>query len=104
MISEDLKDKIQQWIFKYDNVIHSPITDDTVLVIDELIGKKNKRAGKVLLTCSVRELHNDLIKDINDNGLKDVWNKNKILVSETSLRLLLSDQLKKCTPRYKQMY
>ena len=103
MISEDLKDKIQQWIFKYDNVIHSPITDDTVLVIDELIGKKNKRAGKVLLTCSVRELHNDLIKDINDNGLKDVWNKNKILVSETSLRLLLSDQLKKCTPRYKQM-
>ena len=72
MISEDLKDQIQKWVCNYDNVIHSPITDDTILVIDELIGKKHKRAGKVLLTCSVRELHNDLIKDINDGGLKDI--------------------------------
>ena len=58
LISEDLKDQIQQCICKYDNVIHSPITDDSILVIDELICKKTKRVGKLLLPCSVRELHN----------------------------------------------
>ena len=71
-ISEDLKDHTQQWVCKYDNVIHSPITDDIILVIDELIGKKMKRVCNLLLTCSIRELHNDLIKDINDGGLKDI--------------------------------
>ena len=72
MISEDLKDQIVQWVFKYDNVIYSPIIDDTILVIDKLTGKKTKRVGKLFLTYSVRELHNDLIKDINDGGLKDI--------------------------------
>lgn len=85
-------------------MIHSPITDDTILVIDELTGKKTKRLGKLLLTCSVRELYNDLIIDVNNGGLKDVWNDNKLLVSETSLRFLLPDQLKKFTARYQQMY
>ena len=42
MISEDLKDQIVQWICKYDNVIHSPITDDKILVIDELKVRKPK--------------------------------------------------------------
>ena len=69
---------------------HSPIADDIILVIDELIGKKTKRCG------------NDLIKDVNDVGLKDVWNDNEILVSETGLIYLLSDQLEKFTPRYKE--
>ena len=72
MISEDLKDQIVQWVFKYDNVIYSPIIDDTILVIDKLTGKKTKRVGKLFPTYSVRELHNDLIKDINDGGLKDI--------------------------------
>ena len=53
-------------------MVHSPITDDTILVVNELTGKKTKRVGKLFLTYSVRELHNDLIKDINDGGLKDI--------------------------------
>ena len=72
-------------------VIHSPITDDTILVIDELTGKKTKRVVKLLLTCSVRELYNDFIKDVNDGGLKDIWNDNKLLVSETGLKFVLPD-------------
>ena len=104
LISEDLKDQIVQWICKYDNVIHLPITYDTILVIDELTGKKPKRVGKLLLTCSIKELYNDLIIDVNDGGLKDVWNDNKLLVSETSLIFLLPDQLKKFTARYQKLY
>ena len=44
-----------------------------------------------------------MIKDVNDGGLKDVLNENKLSVSETGLRFLLPDQLKEFTPRYKQM-
>ena len=46
-------------------MIYSPTTDYTILVTNELTRKKTKRIGKLLLTCSVRELHNDLIKDLN---------------------------------------
>ena len=58
LVSEDLKDQIVEWVCKYDNVIHSTITDDTILVVDELIGKKTKRVVKLLLSCSVKEVHN----------------------------------------------
>ena len=103
LVSEDLKDEIVEWVCKYDNVIHSTITDEKILVEDELIGKKTKRVGKLLLSCSVREVHNDLITDVNDDFLKDVWNENNLLVSETGLRCFLPDQLKKFPPLYNQM-
>ena len=72
-------------------MVHSPITDDTILVVNELTGKKTKRVGKLLLTRLVREFYNDLIKDVNDGGLKDIWNDNKLLVSETGLKFVLPD-------------
>ena len=40
---------------------------------------------------------------MNEVGLLNVWNDNKLLVSETALRFLLSPQSKKFTLRYKQM-
>ena len=82
----------------YDDVINSPINDDTILVVDETAGKKIKIVGTLLLRYSVRELHNDLIKDVNEGGLLDIWNDNKLLVSEIALRFLLPPQLKKFTP------
>ena len=87
LISEYFKYQCVPWICNYDKMVHSPITDDTILVVNELTGKKTKRVGKLLLTCSVTELNNNLIKDINDGGLKDVWNDSKLLVSETGVRL-----------------
>ena len=70
-----------------------------------LIGKKTKRVGKLLLHTSVRELHNDLIKSEKLGGLPTVWtwDKKKLLVSDTVLRHLMPRQVKKITPRYKQM-
>ena len=87
MISEYFKYQFVPLICNYDKMVHSPITDDTILVVNELTGKKTKRVGKLLLICSVTELNNNLIKDINDGGLKDVWNDSKLLVSETGVRL-----------------
>ena len=44
--------------------------------------KKQVRKQKVvnlLLRCSVRELHNDLLNNVNKGGLQYVWNDNKLL-------------------------
>ena len=38
--SEDLTQEIQQWVCIYDDIIHSPINDDTIVVVDETTGKK----------------------------------------------------------------
>ena len=52
---------------------------------------------KLLLQVSVRELHNGLVSDPNDGGLKDSRDKeDKIIISDSTLRLLLPQQLKKC--------
>ena len=53
---------------------------------------------------SVRELHNSLVSDPNDGGLKDARDENgKIIISDSTLRSLLPPQLKKMSARYKIM-
>ena len=52
---------------------------------------------KLLLQVSVRELHNILVSDPNDGGLKDARDEDgKIIISDSTLRSLLPPQLKKC--------
>ena len=46
---------------------------------------------------SVRELHNSLVSDPNDGGLKDARDEDgKIIISDSTLRSLLPPQFKKC--------
>ena len=50
---------------------------------------------KFLLQVSIRELHNILVSDPNDGGMKDARNENgNIIISDSTLRLLLPPQLK----------
>ena len=57
---------------------------------------------KLLLQVSVRELHNILVSDPNDGGLKDAWDEyGKIIISDSTLRSLLPPQLKQMSARYK---
>ena len=47
---------------------------------------------------SVRELHNILVSDTNDGGLKDARDEDgKIIISDSTLRSLFPPQLNKCT-------
>ena len=48
-------------------------------------------------------MHNGLIKTELYSGLECVWKSKKLLVSGPALRCLLPKQVKKFTPRYKQM-
>ena len=53
---------------------------------------------------SVRELHNSLVSDPNDVGLKDARDEDdNIIISDSTLRSLLPPQLKQISARYKVM-
>ena len=59
---------------------------------------------KLLLQVSVRELHNSLVSDPHDGGLKDARDEDdKIIISESTLRSLLPPQFKKMSARYNIM-
>ena len=58
----------------------------------------------MLFQVSVRELHNSLVSDPNDGGMKDARDENgKIIISDSTLRLLLPQKLKQMSARYKIM-
>ena len=66
--------------------------------------KEHQLVPKLLLQVSVRELHNSLVSDPNDGGLKNARNENgKIIISDSTLRLLFPPQLKQIPARYKVM-
>ena len=59
---------------------------------------------KLLLHVSVKELHNSLVSDPNDGGLKDTRDEyGKIIISDSTFRSLLPTQLKQMSARYKIM-
>ena len=54
---------------------------------------------------SVKELHNSLVSDPNDGGLKDARDENgKIIISDSTLHSLLPPQLKQMSARYNIMW
>ena len=52
---------------------------------------------------SIRDLHNGSIKSKNKGELNKVWRGNKLLESDTGLRYIIPINVKKFTPRYKQI-
>ena len=104
MISYSLKVKIQELIIKRPSKVASPITNDTILVRDCIMGKKTNRIGKCLIKMYIRELHNDLIEPKNERELSEVWKGNKLLASNISVRCINSINVNKFTARYKEIY
>ena len=50
---------------------------------------------QLLFQVSVRELHNSLVSDLNDGGLKDTRDEDdNIIISDSTLRSMLPPQLK----------
>ena len=69
---------IQEWIIKHPSIVVSPIEKDTILVRDNIIGKKTNSVAKCLIQVSIREFHNDLIKSKNEGGLSEFWKENTL--------------------------
>ena len=69
-INEQIKRNLYTWITRHPQVVQSQISNDCLKVMlnDQ---KEPQTVPKLLLQVSVRELHNSLVSDTNDGGLKD---------------------------------
>ena len=96
--------EIVDWIMKNSNVRQSPITSDTLITADADT-KVKRRVPKLLLECSIRKLHNELIASPDDGGLLGARHAetNNVIISDTMLRSLAPPQLRPMTDNHKMM-
>ena len=89
---------------KNSNVRQSPITRDTLLIADADT-KVKRRVPKLLLECSMRQLHNELIDSLDDGGLVGARHviTNYVIISDTMLRYLVPPKLRLMTDNQKMM-
>ena len=80
---------------KNSNVRQSPITRDTLLITDA-DSKVKRRVPKLLLECSMRQLHNELIASPDYGGLLGSIHSetNDVIISDTMLHSLAPPQLR----------
>ena len=95
-IDEHIKHNLYTWITSHPQVVQSPISNDCLKVmLDDQT--EPQLVPNLLLQVSVRELHNILVSDPNDGGLKYAREKDgNIVISDSTLRSMLPPQLKKC--------
>ena len=68
-VDEQIKKSIYNWIMHHPQVLQSPIVNDCLKVKND--GHTEPQlAPKLLLHVSVRELHNNLVSDTENGGLK----------------------------------
>jgi hypothetical protein len=102
-ITPEIREKLNLWILGHPHVIQSPITNDTLLIVNQETGIMI-RVPKLLIEISVRELHNDLLELPESGGLAEARDaEGKVIISDSVLRCLLPPQLRKMTARHKQM-
>ena len=101
-ITSELKVKLHNWILRHPHVIKSPYPQDTTL------WKKQdgtvERIPKILISISIRELHNDVLKKASDGGLEGAVDTNgNAVISDTALRDNLPFNLRALTESHKQV-
>ena len=86
------------------NVRESPIARDTSLITNSE-SRVKRRVPKLLLKCSMRQLHNELIASPDDGGLLVArhTNTNDVIISDTMLRSLAPSQLRTMIDHHKMM-
>ena len=79
-----------------------PITRDTLLIADADT-KVKRRVPKLLLECSMQQLHNELIASPDDGGLFGARHAitNDVIISDTMIRSLAPPQLRPMTDNHK---
>ena len=82
----------------------SPITRDTLLIADADT-KVKRRVPKLLLECSMRQLHKELIASPYDRGLVGARHAitNDVIISDTMISSLEPPQLRPMTDHHKMM-
>ena len=102
-INEQIKKYLYNWIIHHPQVVQSPIANNGLKVkIDGYT--KPQLVPKFLFQVSIRELHNNLVSVTIYGGLKESrYEYDIIIISDSTLRSLLSPHLKKMSLIYKVM-
>ena len=89
---------------KKTNVHESPIARNTLLIA-HAYSKVKRRVPKLLLGCSMRQLHNELISSPYGGGLLGArhTNTNNVIISDTMICSLTPPQLRPMTDDHKMM-
>ena len=91
-IKEQIKHNLYTWITRHPQVFQSPISNYCLKVM-LYYQTEPQLDPKLLLHVSVRELHNSLVSDPNDGGLKDDPDEDgKIIISDSKLCSLFPPQ------------
>ena len=102
-INDQIKLNLCVWITRHPQVVQSQISNDCLKVMFD-DQTEPQLVTKLLLQVFVREPHNSLLSDPNDDGLKDARDKDdNIIINDSTLRSLLSPQSKQISARYKVM-
>ena len=102
-INEKIKRNLYSWITRHPQVVQSPISNDGLKVMFD-DQTEPQLVPKLLLQVSVREIHNIVVSDPIDGGLKDARDEyGIIIISDSTLSSLLPPQLKRMSLRYKVM-
>jgi hypothetical protein len=100
-IPSAIRDAVIDWVVNHENVIPSPLLNETILV--KAPGSTQKRrVTKLLLEIPVRELHNKMLSELAET--RDT--AGKALVSDTSLRRIIKQNipnLRRISLRHKEM-
>ena len=102
-IDEQIKRSLYNWIMHHPQVVQSPIVNNCLKVkID--CPTEPQLVPKLLLQVSIRELHNSLVSDTDNGGLKEARDaENNIIISDSALRSLLPPPFQKMSSIYKVM-
>ena len=89
---------------KKSNVCQSPITRYTLLIADADT-KVKRRVPKLLMECSMRQLHNELVASPDDGGLLGSRhaNTNDVIISDRMISSLAPPQLRPMTDHHKMI-
>ena len=81
------------WITRHPQVVQSPISNDCLkFMFDDQT--EPQLVPNLLLRVFIKELHNSLLSDPNDGGLKDARDEDdNIIISDSTLCSLLPPQL-----------
>ena len=92
-INEQIKCNLYTWITRHPQVVKSPISNYCLKVMLDY-QTETQLVPKFLLQVSVREMHNSLVSDPNDFGMKDSRDEDgKIVISDYTLCSLLQPQI-----------
>ena len=98
-INYHIKGKLYAWIIRHPQVLQSPISNDC---LKGFFDDKTEPhvVPKLVIQVSVRELHNRLVSDPNDGGIKDSRDEeNNIIISDSTLCSLLTQNFKQMSSR-----